>query len=180
MPLYASGVTLPADLSQSLSGIGANAYNQIGSNYGAAKTKLQNDATARGMNGATVAGPGSYAGTRLAATQGLDTGNLESALGGGLGNTAYQNQLQQRGFQQNEDLARQVAAMNKPDLLQQILGGAGAVGGTAAKIYGAWGANSPSGYPPQSGPSFPQGQSQMNMPFSYPGYANNPYLNGGL
>lgn len=141
--LYASGVTIPSDLSGALSGVGTPSYNTIGANYAAAKGKLARGATTMGMNGAAAAGPNSYAGNQLNMAQGRDVGNLESALGGGLGNTAYQNTLQQRDFTQNEDLARQVADLNKPDLLQQILSGVGNVGGTAARIYGAWGKNAP-------------------------------------
>lgn len=144
MALYASGVQIPTDLSGIISGPGSpgyNAYNTIGSNYAAAKNKLMGDAAARGMNPAGVVSPDSYGGQRMAAVQGLDVGNLESALGGGLGNTAYQNTLAQRDFGQQSQLAQEIARLNKPDLLQQILGGIGSVGGTAAQIYGAWGKN---------------------------------------
>jgi hypothetical protein len=142
--LYASDVRVPADLSGSLSGTGSpgfNAYNAINSNYVNAKKQFGADAQARGMNGASSVGPNSYAGNRFGTMQGLDVGNLESALGGELGNTAYGNTLQQRDFGQQEQIASEIAALNKPDLLQSILGGIGNVGGTAAQIYGMYGRN---------------------------------------
>lgn len=139
--LYASDVKIPDALSGAISSTGTNAYNTIASNYGKAKGQFGQDATARGMNGNAATGPGSYAGNRFATTQGLDVGNLESVLGGGLGNTAYNDTLAQRDFQQQEQLAEEAAALNKPDLLQQILGGIGNVGGTAAQIYGMYGKN---------------------------------------
>lgn len=144
MALYASGVSVPAGLSGALGGgggIGFNASNAIGSNYAKAKSQLSADATARGLNGNASVAPGSYSGNQLATKQGLDTGNLESALGGGLGSTAYENTLQQRGFGQNEDLATQIAELNKMSTLQQVLAGLGQVGGTATQIYGAFGKN---------------------------------------
>jgi hypothetical protein len=171
MPLYASGVTIPSDLSGAISGPATSAYNTIGAGYNNATQKMASDARARGLRPG-AGGPNSYGGNQLAVGQGLATGNLESALGSGLGSTAYQNTLQQRQFGQNEDLARQVAALNRPDLLQSILGGVGDVGGTAAQIYGAFGKNA---RPQTTGPAFPQGQSQLNMPFTYPMYQGGGY-----
>src|SRR4029077_8895635 len=113
----------------------------INSNYNKAKSQFGADASARGMNGVAAAAPGRYVRDQFATKQGLDVGNLESALGGGIGNTAYGNQLQQREFGQNVDLANLVGSLNKPDTLESILGGLGNVGGTAAQIYGAWGKN---------------------------------------
>lgn len=139
MPLYASDVKIPADLSGAISGVGSpgyNAYNQINSNYGAARKKLKTDTSVRGMAGDPTANPNSYESQRLAATQGLDIGSLESALGGGLGDTAYKNRLGEREYDQNTQLADEIGALNKPDLLQQIFGGIGAVGGPIATYYG--------------------------------------------
>jgi hypothetical protein len=150
MALYASGVTIPTDLSGAIGGAGTNAYNKIKQNYGTAQGQFGQDATARGMNGVAAIGPGSYAGGQFATKQGLDVGNLESALGGGLGNTAYQNTLQQRDFGQQAQIAEEIARLNKPDLLSQVLGGLGSVGGTTAQIYGGFGKNK--GSSPQSDP----------------------------
>lgn len=144
MALYASDVKIPPDLSGAISGVGSpgySAYNTINANYGAAKKRMMGDAATLGMNPDVMTGPNSYGGQRLAATQGLDVGNLESALGGGLGQTGYQNTLQQRDYEQQRQLAEEIGRLNKPDLLQQILGGVGSVGGTAAQIYGAYGRN---------------------------------------
>lgn len=151
MALYASGVTIPADLSGSIAGVGSpgyNASNNIASNYVAAKKRFGGDASVRGMNAGAATGAGSYTGGRLATTQGLDTGNLESALGGGVGSTAYQDALSQRDFQQQSQLANQIGSLNGMNTLEQVLGGVGAVGGTAAKIYGAYGSNRPSSSSP--------------------------------
>ena len=140
MALYASGVTIDPNLKGALSGLGSpgyNAYNTIGSNYGTAKGQMASDASARGMNGAAAVGPNSYAGQQMATRQGLDVGNLESALGGGLGQTAYTNALQNRDYQQQMALAKQVGSQSGMSALEQALNGIGAVGGTAASIYGA-------------------------------------------
>jgi hypothetical protein len=137
-PMQASGVGVPSDLSGAISGAGTNAYNAIGAGYNNARQKMVSDARARGLPPG-AGGPNSYGGNQASTYQNLDTGNLAAALGGGLGNTAYQNSLQSRQFQQNEDLAQQVAALNRPDLLQQILGGLAGVGKTAATYYGMGG-----------------------------------------
>lgn len=156
MALYAGNVNIDPTLSGALSGAngpGTNAYNKIKQNYGQAQGQFGADAAARGMSASAAVGPGSYAGDQFATKQGLDVGNLESALGGGLGKTAYQNTLAQRDFGQNEQLAEQAGALNKPDLLQEILGGIGGVGKTAATYYGMKkGGGSGNMAPPPSGP----------------------------
>ena len=137
MALFASGVQLPSDLSQSIGGVGIKTYNQIGSNYDAARKKLAADASARGLSGTQAVAPGSYADQRLNASKGLDVGNLEASLGGGLGNTAYQNALGERGYNQDMALTNEIADLNKPSMLEQVLGGAGAAGGGLAQLAGA-------------------------------------------
>lgn len=136
MPMYASDVKIAPDLSSAIGGIGKNAYGAINSNYDAAKQKMLQDANARGM---APGGPNSYGSQRMATSQGLDVGGLESAIGGGLGDTSYKDKLAQREFEQNKSLAEEAASLNKPGLLEQILGGIGQVGGPMAQAYGAWG-----------------------------------------
>jgi hypothetical protein len=179
MSLYASGVTIPADLSGAISGVGSPGYNAagaIGNAFSASKNKLAQGASARGMNGAAITGPNSYAGNQAAVGQNLATGNLESALGQGLGNTAYQNTLAQRDFGQNEQLANETAALNKPGLLEQILSGVGNVGGTAARIYGAYGKNAGGG---NSGAGT-SGELPPSLSYIPGGSAYNYYMNGGF
>jgi|SRR5882672_890591 len=164
MALYASGVKIDPTLSGTLSGVGTGAYNAIGSNYDAAKKKMQQEGQVLGR----PAGSNSYGAQRLGQTQGLDVGNLESSLGGGVGNTAYKDTLDQREYEQNRQLAEEAGRLNKPDLLSQILGGIGSVGGTAAGIYGAYGKNRTPSMPP--GSAFPRGDTAMYQPFTYPMY----------
>lgn len=152
MALYASDVKIPGTLSGTLSGVGNNAYKQIGTNYDTARSRLKTEAGARGMSGTQVAGPGSYADERFTTGQNQDIGNLESALGGGMGDTAYKNTLGEREYNQDTQLANEIGSLNKPDLLQQILSGVGDVGETSAQIYGAWGKNR-SASPYSGGPS---------------------------
>jgi len=140
LPIQASGVKISPDLTGAISGIGANAYNTIGSNYNKARQQQMQEGNVLGLPSAAT-GPNSYGAQRMAATQGLDVGNLESALGGGLGETSYQDTLSQRDFLQKQQLAEEAAKLAKPSLLQEILGGIGSVGGTGAQIYGAWGKN---------------------------------------
>ena len=154
MALTAQNIGIDPTLKGILSGPGSPGYtaqNNITNNYKSALGTIGSDASARGMNGAAAMGPNSYAGQQSGIQQNLATGNLESALGSGLGNTAYNDALQNRDFQQNVNLAKQVAALNKPDLLQQILSGVGNVGGTAASIYGAWGKNASKATDPMAG-----------------------------
>lgn len=154
-PITAKNTTISPALAATMGSIGTTAYKNIGSNYAGAKTKLANDATARGMSGSKATAPNSYAGQRLATTQGLDTGNLESALGGQIGSTAYQDTLQNRDYQQQSSLAQQIADLNRPSKLQQIFQGIGAVGkpvATYAGMAGRSGSGSPSyGYSAPSG-----------------------------
>jgi hypothetical protein len=151
MPLTAGQVTLPRDLSDVFGGIGTGAYNQIGQNYGGALAKSAGDASAQGFAG----GPTDYTKQRLAATQGLDIGNLEAGLGSGLGNAAYKNQLGQRDYTQQSQLANIIGGAMAPSTLQEIFqgigGGAkaltpwlGMMGGSSNKIPGMAYANTPS------------------------------------
>lgn len=139
MALIASGVALNPTLSANLGGLGTTSSNAIASNFNAAKKRISGDAQARGMNGAAATGPNSYAGDQLTRGQGIAQDNLASALGGGLGNTAYQDTLAQRDFGQQESLANQVGNLNSLSTLQQVLGGLGAAGSAGATAYGAYG-----------------------------------------
>ena len=130
MSLVASGVGLPPDLAQTLSTIGSGAYGQIEQNYKGAKNQLDQDALIRGNSGGVPSG--SYGTQQLQRQQGLDTGNLEATLGGGLGNTAYNDTLQQRDFGQSMDIANQIGNALRPNTLEQIMAGIG--GG--AKAFG--------------------------------------------
>lgn len=144
MALLPSNVTIPKDLSGAMGSIGTDAYSNIGSNYADAKKKLMQDGQVRGQRGASVAGPNSYAGDRLSTAQGLDIGDLQSVLGGGLGSTAYKDVLSQRDYNQKIQLANEAAALNKPSTLEQIMRGIGSIGGPIAKYYGARGNRSSS------------------------------------
>lgn len=166
MSLYASGVTIDPTLSGSLAGVGSpgyNASNNIAANYAAAKKKMGNDASVRRMNATAATGPSSYGGNQLAVKQGLDTGNLESALGGGLGTTAYQNALQQRDFEQQESLANQVGSLNGMNTLEQVLGGVGSVGSAAATAYGAFGKNKTGNNQNPPNPSYANTPAPMSL-----------------
>lgn len=132
MALFAGDVTIPNDLTQTMSGIGTNATNAIKSNYSRLKGRQQAESTVRGMpvNG------NSYAPERMGVQQGLDIGALGSSLSGSLGDTAYKDTLAQREYGQNLDLADQIASLNKPSTLQEIFSGIGSVGKTGAAYYG--------------------------------------------
>lgn len=138
-PITAQNTTISPDLAKTLGTVGTSAAGAIGANYAGAKSKLASDAAARGMSATKAVAPNSYAGSRLATTQGLDQGNLESALGGQLASTAYQDKLQQRDYGQQLSLAQQIADLNRPSTLQQIFQGIGAAGKTGAAYAGAAG-----------------------------------------
>ena len=147
MPLLASNVQLPTDLSGTFANIGGQGLAGINNVYSQLQNRYANDA--RGFTpGGPGLGPNSYGGQRFAATKGLDIGGLESGLGGILGNTGYQNTLDQRDYNQKLQLAQQAAALNRPGLLQQIFQGIGSVGPTAAMAYGAFGGGGGSSYTP--------------------------------
>lgn len=165
MTMFAGGVALPPDLKQALSGVGAGGTSGINDIYAKQKQRMDQEAATKVPGNVNSYGP-----QRMATQQGLDQGNLEAALGGTLGDTGYNNALQEREFGQNEALARQIGSLNKPDLLQQILSGIGNVGSPIATYYGLKG-NKPS-FTAGNQP-FPQGQSYMNPPVSYPMYGGN-------
>ena len=127
MSLVASGVGLPPDLAATLSTIGTGASGQIGANYKTASQQQANDAAIRGLPPPNA---GSYGTQRLGQTQALDQGNLNATLGAGLGNTAYNNTLQQRDFGQSEQIANEIGNALRPNTLEQIMAGIG--GGTKA------------------------------------------------
>jgi len=121
MPLVAGDVKLPPDLSSVFSGIGTNAYNKIGQNYGAAGSRMTFDPSTGGPGSGTT----DYQRQRLAATQGLDIGNLEAGVGSQLGQTAYSNQLSQRDYEQQKYLTDLIGDAAAPSELQQIFSGIG-------------------------------------------------------
>lgn len=136
MTMFAGGVALPPDLKQALSGVGAGGTAGINDIYAKQKQRTDQEAATKVPGNVNSYGP-----QRMATQQGLDQGNLEAALGGTLGDTGYNNALQEREFGQNEALARQIGSLNRPDLLQQILSGIGNVGSPIATYYGMRGKN---------------------------------------
>lgn len=132
MPLFASGVAMPKDLTDALASVGTGGTAGINDIYSQAKKRQGQEAMALGR----PTGANSYGPQRFGVQQGLDQGNLEATLGGVLGDTGYKNALQEREFQQNKQLAEEAARLNKPSLLQQIFQGIGGVGKTAATYYG--------------------------------------------
>lgn len=170
MSLLASDVKLPPDLASTFSGIGTNAYNQIGQNYGGAMAKAGSDNSARGLPG----GAGSYATQRLGAQEGLDTGNLEAGLGGDLGNTAYKNALDQRNFQQQSQLANIIGAAGAPSLLQEVFKGFGSVGTPLAMMAGMKGGGGPGLDPTASSTAAPMSLMETDPSgfenYGWPGY----------
>ena len=172
--MTASSINIPqiSDLGAAFKNIGGQSQSNINGIYGNANNQNNADSIARGT------APNSYGASRLATGQNLDTGNLESALGGTLGSTMYKSALGNQQYQQQSQLANEIGMLNKPDLMQQIFQGIGAVGGPAAQAYGMFKNRTPStsGYNPSY---FPQGDSSMNPSMNDPSYMNNPYLNSG-
>lgn len=152
MSLVASGVQLSPDLASSLGQIGTKTSNNIKNNYGNATAQAGSDASARGMPGA-----GSYNTNRLNTTQGLDTGDLESVLGGSLGNTSYQDTLAQRDYAQQMQLADKVGSAAGLSSLEQVLGGVGSATKSATAAINAYNKNNGSTPPPAPPPNSPNG-----------------------
>jgi hypothetical protein len=130
MALVASGVGLPPDLAQTLSTIGSGASGQIAQNYGTANRQNNQNRTIAGLGG-----PSSYGTQQMETQEPLAQGNLEATLAGGLGNTAYNNQIQQRNFNQSMDVANQVGNALRPNSLEQIMSGIGGGANAAMQIY---------------------------------------------
>lgn len=147
--LFASGVAIPPDLAASLRGIGGGGVQGVQNAYSPFAARQQQEDVARGQR----PGSNSYGPQRLATQQGLDTGALEASFGNQVGNTAYQNQLSQRDYEQQRQLSEETAHLDKPSDLEQILAGIGTVGKTAGTYYGMKGRN------PQS----PGAPSQYNI-----------------
>lgn len=141
MGLVAGDVALPQDLMSTFRGIGNDAKKANTVNNAGLKKRFTTDARPN---------KGGYFDERQGIQQGFDTANLESSLGGALGETAYKNKLGTRGYDENSALADQIGALNKPNLLQQIFQGVGAVGKPLSMYYGMSGMRgnrSPGAYP---------------------------------
>lgn len=162
MSLVAGDVGLSPDLASSLGQIGTARSKTIRGNYGTAAGQAGSDASARGMSGA-----GDYNTNRLNATQGLDEGNLESVLGGVLGNSSYQDKLAQRDYGQQMQLANEVGSTAGLSSLEQVLGGVGAATKTGAAISPFVRGNSTP--PPQASNTGPLSMYPSGDPYSYGG-----------
>ncbi len=166
-PITATNTAIPKDLAGTFSAVGAGALGGIGANYNNLAQRQQQESGAR-MQPPTG---NSYGPQRFAVQQGLDTGNLESALGGQLGSTAYNDALSNRDYQQSASTADEIARLNRPSALQEIFKGIGAVGGPVATYAGAGGfGGSGGGNIPNANGSLPPRLSLYN------GY--NPYGGG--
>lgn len=124
MTMMASGVQLNPELKSVLGQIAAPQSKNITDAY----SKLRGG----------IAPTSDYATERFAKTGGLAQGNLESVLGGVLGNTSYGDVKNERDYQQNYELAKRIGELNAPSLLEQVLGGLGGgaqTGGQFAGLY---------------------------------------------
>lgn len=168
MVMTAGQVNLPPDLSSIFSGIGTKAYNQIGQNYGGALSKAAGDASAQGFAG----GPTDYTKQRLATTQGLDVGNLEAGLGGGLGNAAYKDTLAQRDYGQQKQLTDIIGNAMAPTTLQEIfagIGGGGQAAGQMLPLMGMFGGGGNTPMPSGGGSSWDV-MNPGKLDLGYPGF----------
>jgi len=134
-PWTAKDITVDPSLDAAFGNVGTNAQNAIGKNYTNLASRQATEGAVRGQ----APGSNSYGTQRLGTQQGLDIGGLRSALGGEIGNTAYENMKQTRDYGQNAQLAQETAALNKPDILSQIFSSVGAVGKPVATYAGMGG-----------------------------------------
>lgn len=147
--LYASGVGIPSNLDVSLRGIGKAGAQGIQDAYAPLAARQQAEAGVRGLR----PGTNSYGPQRLGVQQGLDTSSMQAAFNNQLGDTAYKNQLAERDYGQQRQLAEETASLNKPSILEQILSGIGSAGKVAGTYYGMKGKSAPgAGYATASGP----------------------------
>lgn len=107
--------------------------NDIGSVYDRIRTGFKADSKARGVT------EGSYAPGRINTAQDLSEQDLTNRLQAVLGDTAYKDFQGDRGYSQQEGLAREIASLNSPSTLEEILGGLGGAAGVGGGLYAALG-----------------------------------------
>lgn len=135
MSVFASDIKIDPTLRAQLGGNfspGTAAQGRINDTYAGANKSFGADARARGVK------PGSYAGDRLSASLGLSQQGLSTGLEDILGNTAYKDYGNQRGYDENSRLASEIGALNKPDATQSLLEALGLAGKVGGAIYGAY------------------------------------------
>ena len=147
-PVTASGVGLDSNLAQSLGQQAQGSQNSLNQVYNRIRSRYAKDV---GPNPS-----GGYADQRLAQAQKLSNlglrGNLESVLGG----AGYGTYKINREAEQNRNLAQYIGDLNKPSILQEVLGGlsgASQTGGQFAGLYSSLGKRKP-GYVPQETPNY--------------------------
>lgn len=149
--LYAGDVKLPTDLGPAYSGVAGTAEGRIASRYKQLGDRQTLEGAVRGM----TPGSNSYGPQRFATQKGLDTGSLEAALGGQLGQAGYTNTKNIRDYNQQRQIASLIGNAMRPDIAQQIMGGlsggANAVGQYAA-LFNSLGGKTPDSYSPYTSP----------------------------
>lgn len=172
MALFAGGIKTDPGLSASLGAIGNKQGNTIGNVYSRIRNRAATEATAPTMR------PSPYLADRLGTAEDFSQKGLSGALEGVLGDTSYKDSLAERDYQQNIGLAKRIGDLNKPSLMQEILGGlsGGAkAGGGFASLYQALGqAKGGSGAPSFGTASNPYGQNLDDILNSIRGYQEYP------
>lgn len=133
MALLASDIKLPDDLSKALAPISGSARSSYESELArmAARRKSGQQASGRDV-GIDRTG---LIGHDIATNSALGYQSLDNALNSVLGNTGYEDYKIQSEYDQNEDLARQIGALNRPSTLEQVLSGLGGAAVTGLEGY---------------------------------------------
>lgn len=164
MAITADQIGINPSLTSALGAIGTPYQGSISDVYAKKKSQLMADAR---PGAATMFAPGSYASDRMSTGENLSQGNLKSGLEQVLGNTSYGDWKSQRDYEQNMQLAKLTAELNKPDTLSQVLGALAGGARVAGQVYGAtrgMGGGTP--YMPTSTPNYGyynSGGSGLNM-----------------
>lgn len=162
MPLFAGGVKADPILQSALGEVGKKPQNDLRTVFDRARTGFAADRNARGVRGSD------YFDQQINQAQDLSERGLQGNLESVLGNTTYGNFKTQRGYDENEALAREIAELNKPSTLEEVLmglGGGAKMGGSLYSALGSRGTNLPP--PPAYGSGAnPYGQNPF-APYDY-------------
>lgn len=133
MALVASGVAIPDDLKQALSGPTKKAQGNVGNIYNRLSSRLGSD---RDVLGHAPASAGNVPDYDLGESEAASSRGVNDQLYQALGGTSYQDTLNQREFNQNQSLAEQAGDLNRPGALEEALSGFGSASKLAGTGYG--------------------------------------------
>lgn len=132
MPLFGKDIKVLDTLKNPLSQISGQRRGALETELGRIGSRATASADASGRT------RGSYIPAELGRASQMAGAGIDNTLLGVIGGASKKDAYSARDYMQNMQLAKMIGKLNKPSVLQEVLGGLGDIAGTGSQLYGAF------------------------------------------